>query len=101
MISKPRTYRAKQSHGDKYVEGYYFEFPATTYCFVEDYEKEPIEILHCIVHYQMTDWCLPNEVRVTLIDPDTLEYADVIEKDEWWKTYEALHAERRKHSNED
>ena len=39
MVNKPRTYRAKQLHGDKYVEGYYFEFPATTYCFVEDYEN--------------------------------------------------------------
>ena len=94
-VVKPRTYRAKELNGDRYVEGYYFEMPATTYCFTSDYEKAPIEILYCIVRHQMTDWCLPNEIRVTLIDPNTLEYADVIEKDEWWKMYEALHAERR------
>ena len=87
-------YRAK-FHDCSWAFGFYANRKETTYCFVEDYEKEPIEILHCIVHYQMTDWGLPNEVRVTLIDPKTLEYADFIEKDKWWKMYEALHAKRR------
>ena len=36
-----------------------------------------------------------SSISITLIDPDTLEYADVIEKDKWWKMYEALHAKRR------
>lgn len=28
----------------KEVQGFYFEYPETSYCFTEDYEKSPVEM---------------------------------------------------------
>lgn len=45
----------------KEVQGFYFEYPETSYCFTEDYEKSPVEMIPCVVFYTMTDWGLPNK----------------------------------------
>ena len=57
---------------NKWVEGYYLSRKETTYCFTEDYERNPVKTLHYIAVDSMTDWGLPNEFRLYEIDPDTL-----------------------------
>ena len=68
----PNRYKAKGIDGNWY-EGYYFQFPETTYCIKEDYESHPPEIIHGLIFHQMTDWGLPNKLEWSRIDPDTLE----------------------------
>lgn len=70
MIEKPCKYRAKAIDGDKIFEGYYFEYPETTYCF--DTDPKP-ETIHCLISHTMTDWCLPNKPYLVVIDINTLE----------------------------
>ena len=72
----PNRYRAKIYNNDDWYEGYYFQYPSTTYCFTEDYERNPPKIIHCLVWHQMTDWGLPNRVYYAEIDYDTLEIID-------------------------
>ena len=57
---------------NKWVEGYYLSRKETTYCFTEDYERNPVKTLHYIAVDSMTDWGLPNKFRCYEIDPDTL-----------------------------
>lgn len=49
----------------KEVEGFYFEYPETTYCMVDDYLMHPVKMISCIMSYRMTDWGLPNEATIT------------------------------------
>lgn len=69
----PNKYKAKGIDDDRLYEGYYFQFPKTTYCFTEDYERNPPKIIHGLIFHQMTDWGLPNKLEWAIIDPDTLE----------------------------
>lgn len=66
-------YKAKVKSTDKFVEGFYFAYPETTYCFTEDYAYKPVEIHHCICCHRMSDWGLPNQAECYQIDIDTLE----------------------------
>lgn len=65
-------FKAKLKNKNKWVEGFYCSKRDTTYCFTEDYEKYPVETHHYIIQDQMTDWGLPNELRMYEIDPSTL-----------------------------
>ena len=66
---------------NKWVEGYYLSRKETTYCFTEDYERNPVKTLHYIAVDSMTDWGLPNEFRCYEIDPDTLcQFTGVFDK---------------------
>ena len=85
---------------NKWVEGYYLSRKETTYCFTEDYERNPVKKLHYIAVDSMTDWGLPNEFRCYEIDPNTLceftgmlegkskkkiwEHDDIIKGTFWW-----------------
>ena len=51
----------------KVYEGYYFEMPATTYCFESDPEPETLRI---ILQHTMTDWGLPNRITPLKIDDE-------------------------------
>lgn len=75
----PKRYKAKGIDGNWY-EGYYFQFPETTYCFKEDYERNPPEIIHALIFHQMTDWGLPNDLKWVRVDLDTLEEIEVLSK---------------------
>lgn len=70
---KPKFYKAKIKNTEHEVRGAYYSFPETTYCFEEDYKNNPVETKHIIITHTMTDWGLPNELRVFEIDPNTLE----------------------------
>ena len=72
-LNKFPIYKAKMINKDKYVRGFYFAYPETTYCFAEDYMRHPVKIIHCIITHKMSDWGLPNEPRLYQIDIDTLE----------------------------
>lgn len=72
-MKTPNRYRAKVINSEKYVTGYYLEFPETTYAFKEDYDRNPPRIIHALAFHEMTDWGLPNRVMVAKIDPETLE----------------------------
>lgn len=72
MVELPKKYKAKVLDMDKEVEGYYFQYPETTYCFAEDYDRNPPKIIHALVFSVMTDWGLPNRVHYAIIDPETL-----------------------------
>lgn len=72
-MNKIPIFEAERIDSRRKVEGFYFAFPETTYCFVEDYERNPVKIIHCIVTHRMTDWVLGNEPACYRIDPDTLK----------------------------
>lgn len=65
-------FEAKIKGQERFIEGFYFAYPETTYCFTEDYERHPVEIIHCIVTHRMSDWSLPNHAECFRIEPDTL-----------------------------
>ena len=44
-------FRAKALNKDYYIEGFYMAYPNTTYCFIEDYIRSPVKIIHCIVNH--------------------------------------------------
>lgn len=48
-------FKAKRLDNGEWVEGHYYKMPETTYCFKEDYEKNPVPIHHYIVFSRMTD----------------------------------------------
>lgn len=73
-VQKPGLYKAQCLCTGQEAIGYYFEMPATTYCFEEDYKDNPVPIRHYLVGCRMTDWGLPNEPVLYEIDVNTLAY---------------------------
>jgi hypothetical protein len=74
-------FKAKDKDSDRIVEGFYFEYPETTYCFSNDYEIAKCKLIPCIVTHRMTDWGLPNIPQLVTIDKSTLEKIGYIEID--------------------
>lgn len=72
-MNKIPYFKARIKGSDRTVKGFYFAYPETTYCFTNDYERSPVEIIHCIVTHRMTDWSLPNQAECYQVEPDTLE----------------------------
>lgn len=74
---------AKDSESDSVVKGFYFEFPETTYCVTEDYEREPkVKLIPCVMSHRMTDWGLPNvPIICKPIDKSTLKIIGHINTD--------------------
>lgn len=72
-LNKFPIYKAKIIDNDRYIEGFYFAYPETTYCFKEDYTNHPVKIIHCIITDKIGDWGLPNYPVVYKIDIDTME----------------------------
>lgn len=73
-----------KAHGDDVdmeFTGFYFAMPQTTYCISEDYEHNPVKILHFIVFDTMTDWGLPNQPKIASIDPTTLKQVGWVDSD--------------------
>ncbi len=57
---------------DKWYYGYYVKLDKTTYCFKEDYDRNPNNSEHKILFDVMTDWGLPNQHKMADINIDTL-----------------------------
>ena len=69
------------SQQNEWIEGYYLSKKETTYCCKEDYERFPVETIHCIAVDSMTDWGLPNKFLLYEIDPNTLcQYTGLTDK---------------------
>lgn len=83
VIIKVPYFEAKDKDTGFLTRGFYFEYPSTTYCFSEDYNKEPkVKLIPCIVSYRMTDWGLPNQpVLTSPIDKSTLKLIGYIDTD--------------------
>lgn len=65
----------------QWVQGSYWELNKTTYCFKEDYERDPGNTEHYIVFDQMTDWGLPNRHLQADVLPETVgQYTGLIDK---------------------
>lgn len=72
-------FKAKDKDSDRIVEGFYFEYPETTYCFSNDYADCKCKLIPCIVTYRMSDWGLPNVPQLVTIDINTLEQIGKVE----------------------
>lgn len=72
-------FRAKDKDSDRIIEGFYFEYPETTYCFSNDYVN--CKLIPCLITHRMTDWGLPNIPQLATIDKSTLEKIGEIEID--------------------
>lgn len=67
---------------DKWYTGCYLALNDTTYCFKEDYDRNPDNTKHYIVFDQMRDWGLPNRHLQARINPDTLcQFTGILAKD--------------------
>ena len=65
-------FRAKSKDNGRWYKGQYINLHKTTYCFKEDYEKNPSNDIHQIVYEEIMDWGLPNKhLRVDVI-PETI-----------------------------
>lgn len=74
-------FKAKLKGRNQWIEGFYCSMRETTYCFAEDYERHPVPLHHLIAVDEMTDWGLPNQLRLYEIDPETLcEYTGLTDK---------------------
>ena len=65
-------FKAKRKDNGEWIEGHYYKMSETTYCFKEDYKRNPVQEHHYILQERMTDWGLPNQVVQIEIDPETL-----------------------------
>ena len=62
-------------------QGSYWKLNKTTYCFKEDYERDPGNTEHYIVFDQMTDWGLPNRHLKADVIPETVgQYTGLTDK---------------------
>lgn len=65
-------FKAKRIDNGEWVEGFYYKMAETTYCFAEDYERNPVPEHHYILQERMTDWGLPNQMVQIEVVPETL-----------------------------
>lgn len=68
----PRV-RVLDGNGSEVCRGYYFAIPRTTYAFKQDYDAHIASgdrmILDGVVTHEMSDWGLPNRIRVFEVTP--------------------------------
>lgn len=67
LTNKIPRIRVKDADTGRVYDGYYCEFPETTYCCLP---HPPIKTVRAIVTYNMTDWGLPNEPRLYKLDDE-------------------------------
>lgn len=76
-------FKAKLKGKSQWIEGFYCEMQETTYCFKEDYERNPVPVHHLIAVDTMTDWGLPNKLQLYEVDPETrCQYTGFFDEDE-------------------
>lgn len=65
-------HKAKTLNG-KWIEGFYCSRADTTYCCKDDYDNSPpVETHHFIAMDCVTDWGMPNSLKLKEIDVNTL-----------------------------
>ena len=74
-------FRGKCKDTGKWYEGYYVHLHKTTYCFKEDYDRNPDNDMHQIIFEQMMDWGLPNQHFRVDVSPETVsEFSGLTDK---------------------
>ena len=74
-------FRGKCKDTGKWYEGYYVHLHKTTYCFKEDYDRNPDNDMHQIIFEEMMDWGLPNRhFRVDVIPETVGQYTGLTDK---------------------
>lgn len=72
-------FRGKRVDSGKWIEGFYFHFHKTTYCFADDDDGN--NDIHRIAYEEMSDWNLPNRHLMTDVDPETIgQYTGLTDK---------------------
>lgn len=75
------VFRGKCKDTGKWYEGQYIHLTKTTYCFKEDYYRNPDNDIHQIVFEKMVDWGLPNRHLRIDVNPETVgQYTGVKDK---------------------
>ena len=74
-------FRGKCKDSGKWYEGYYVHLRKTTYCFKEDYDRNPDNDMHQIIFEEMMDWGLPNQHFRGDVLPETVgQYTGLTDK---------------------
>ena len=74
-------FRGKNTDTGRWYEGQYIHLHKTTYCFKEDYDRNPDNDIHQIVFEEMTDWGLPNRHFRADVLPETVgQYTGLTDK---------------------
>ena len=74
-------FRGKCKDSGKWYEGYYVHLHKTTYCFKEDYDRNPDNDMHQIIFEEMMDWGLPNQhFRVDVLPETVGQYTGLTDK---------------------
>ena len=74
-------FRGKCKDSGKWYEGYYVHLRKTTYCFKEDYDRNPDNDMHQIIFEEMMDWGLPNQhFRVDVLPETVGQYTGLTDK---------------------
>jgi uncharacterized phage protein (TIGR01671 family) len=81
MDMREILFRGKCVDTGNWCEGQYIHLHKTTYCFKEDYERNPNNDIHQIVFERMMDWGLPNHHLRTDVMPETVgQYTGLTDK---------------------
>ena len=74
-------FRGKCKDTGKWYEGDYIHLHKTTYCFKEDYDRNPDNDMHHIVFEKMMDWGLPNQHLQADVLPESVgQYTGLTDK---------------------
>ena len=74
-------FRGKCTGTGRWYEGQYIHLHKTTYCFKEDYDRNPDNDIHQIVFEEMMDWGLPNRHLRADVLPETVgQYTGLTDK---------------------
>lgn len=74
-------FRGKCTDTGRWYEGQYIHLHKTTYCFKEDYDRNPDNDIHQIVFEEMSDWGLPNRHLRAYVNPETVgQYTGLTDK---------------------
>jgi uncharacterized phage protein (TIGR01671 family) len=81
MANREILFRGKCTDTGRWYEGQYIHLHKTTYCFKEDYDRNPDNDIHQIVFEEMMDWGLPNRHLRADVLPETVgQYTGLTDK---------------------
>lgn len=68
----PKDIEDRKHFADGYATGSLWKKDKTTYCFKEDYDKDPDNSEYYIAFDEMVDWGLPNRHLIVDVIPETI-----------------------------